>query len=58
MNKWRSKITGQELAWVRDGWDREANYYITFSFTEVENTDGWIRLSFKDFVEAFERVSE
>lgn len=57
MSKWRSKVTQQECE-VRDGWDTQENYSIVLSFTGFENTSSWIRLSYSDFIEAFERVEE
>ena len=57
MSKWRSKVTQQECE-VRDGWDTQENYSVVLSFTGFENTSSWIRLSYSQFIEAFERVED
>jgi len=56
-SKWRSKVTGQEID-VRDGWNDAGEYVVTLSFTGFENTSSWIRLSYSDFIEAFEKVEQ
>ena len=58
--KWRSKITGAELSWVRDGWEKD-KYIVVCSFKDSkepipEDSWEWMRLSYLDFIEAFEKV--
>ncbi len=60
--KWRSKVTGAELAWVRDSWEQD-KYIVVCSFVDskdpiVQNSWEWIRLSYPEFVEAFEKVED
>jgi hypothetical protein len=60
--KWRSKVTGTELAWVRDSWEKD-RYVVTCSFVEHKgpvksDSWDWLRLPYSDFVEAFERVED
>jgi len=56
-SKWRSKVTGVECE-VRDGWNQREEYSVVLSFTGFENTSSWIRLSYSQFIEAFERVED
>jgi len=56
-SKWRSKVTGVECE-VRDGWNEREQYSVVLSFTGFENTSSWIRLSYPQFIEAFERVED
>ncbi len=60
--KWRSKATGVELAWVRDSWEK-GEYKVVCSFTPskepiAEDSWEWIRLSYSQFIEAFEKVED
>jgi hypothetical protein len=57
LSKWRSKVTKAECE-VRDGWDTQENYSVVLSFTGFENTSSWIRLSYSQFIEAFERAED
>lgn len=57
MAKWRSKVTRVECE-VRDGWNENQEYSVVLSFTGFKNTSSWIRLSYTEFIEAFERVEE
>ena len=55
--KWRSKATGVELAWVRDSWG-DQKYLVAASFTDTNDSHEWIRCSYLEFIEAFEKVEE
>ena len=58
--KWKSKVTGEELAWVRDSWEKN-KYIVVCSFVDskdpvAQDSWEWIRLSYSEFIEAFEKV--
>lgn len=57
ISKWRSKVTGVECE-VRDGWNEREEYSVVLSFNGFENTSSWIRLSYSEFIEAFEKVED
>ncbi len=57
ISKWKSKVTGVECE-VRDGWNEREEYSVVLSFSGFENTSSWIRLSYPQFIEAFERVED
>lgn len=58
-SKWKSKVTGQEVQ-VTDGWDSKGNYYVTLTFKKSfdEDIHSWIKLDYRQFTEAFEKVEE
>ena len=55
---WKSKVTGAKVK-VTDGWNHQGNYYVTLTFNEnFDDTQSWIRLDYKQFIEAFEKEEE